>query len=156
MHLYIDIGTRYTSKLVQYIIGIRTEARQKVNAVHCSRGIYLCLFDCKALFVCVKGRTYLRMAIPAYCFSIFGSIFGALFCLLIKKLILQCYRHDHENVKDMVMRMIKHSQSTRSNKFAMSLQEVMNGVLDFWCKLSIFDESSQTCPKCWKKKFVTF
>ena len=28
----------------------------------------------------------------------------------------------HENVKDMVMGMIKHSQSTQSNKFAMSLQ----------------------------------
>ena len=35
---------------------------------------------------------------------------------------LQCDRHDHENVKDMVMGMIKHSQSTQSNKFAMSLQ----------------------------------
>ena len=42
------------------------------------------------MFVCVKDRTCLRMAIPAYCFSIFGSIFGALFCLLIKKLILEC------------------------------------------------------------------
>ena len=41
------------------------------------------------MFVCVKDRTCLRMAIPAYCFSIFGSIFGALFCLLIK-LILEC------------------------------------------------------------------
>ena len=70
------------------ITGIRTETRQKVNGVHCSRGIYLCLFECKALFVCVKDRTYLRMAITA--FSIFGSIFGALFCLLFKKLILEC------------------------------------------------------------------
>ena len=35
---------------------------------------------------------------------------------------LQCDGHDHENVKDMVMGMIKHSQSTQSNKFAMSLQ----------------------------------
>ena len=26
---------------VQYIIGVRTETRQKINAVHCSRGIYL-------------------------------------------------------------------------------------------------------------------
>ena len=40
------------------------------------------------MFVCVKDRTYLRMAIAA--FSIFGSTFGALFCLLIKKLILEC------------------------------------------------------------------
>ena len=31
-----------------------------------------------------------RMAIPAYCFSIFESIFGVLFCLLIQKLILGC------------------------------------------------------------------
>ena len=64
---------------------------------------------------------------------------------------LQCDRHDHENVKDKVMGMIKHSQSTQSYKFALSFQylwkEVMNGVLDFWCKLSIFHESSQTCPK---------
>ena len=35
---------------------------------------------------------------------------------------LQGYRHDHENVRVMVMGMIKHSQSTQSNKFAMSLQ----------------------------------
>ena len=52
--------------------------------------VFICLFDCKALFVCVKDRTCLRMAIPAYCFSIFGSSFGALFCLLIKKLMLEC------------------------------------------------------------------
>ena len=35
---------------------------------------------------------------------------------------LQWDRHDHENVKGMVMGMMKHSQSTQSNKFAMSLQ----------------------------------
>ena len=35
---------------------------------------------------------------------------------------LQWDRHDHENVKGMVMGMIKLSQSTQSNKFAMSLQ----------------------------------
>ena len=64
--------------------------RQKINAVHCNRGICLCLFDYKALVVCVKERSCLRMAIPADCFSIFGSIFVAIFCLLIKKLILGC------------------------------------------------------------------
>ena len=37
---------------------------------------------------------------------------------------LQGDRHDHENVKDMVRGMIKHSQSTQSNKFAMPLQYI--------------------------------
>ena len=46
--------------------------------------VFICLLDNKALFVRV------RMAIPAYCLNIVGSIFGALFCLLIKKLILEC------------------------------------------------------------------
>ena len=35
-------------------------------------------------------------------------------------------------------------------------KEVMNAVLDLWYKLSIFDESSQTCPKYQKRKFVKF
>ena len=46
------------------------------------------IFNSKPLFVCVKDRVCLKVAIPAYCFTIFGSIFGVLFCLLIKKLIL--------------------------------------------------------------------
>ena len=52
--------------------------------------LYICLsiFDYKALCVCAKDRTYLRIAIPAYCFNIFGSIFGFLFCLLIKMWVL--------------------------------------------------------------------
>ena len=50
--------------------------------------IYLLfIFDYKALFVCVKDSTYLRIAIPAYYFNIFGSIFGVLFWLFIKKFI---------------------------------------------------------------------
>ena len=32
----------------------------------------------------------------------------------------------------------------------------MNGALDFWCKLMIFNQSSQTCPKYQKRKFVKF
>ena len=32
----------------------------------------------------------------------------------------------------------------------------MKGVLDFWCKLSIFDESSQTYPKYWKINLLNF
>ena len=67
--------------------------RNKAENKCCSfqkRYLFICLFDYKALLICVKDRKCLRMAIPAYCFSIFGSIFGALFCLLIKKLILEC------------------------------------------------------------------
>ena len=37
------------------------------------------IFNSKALFVCVKDRVCLKVAIPAYCFTIFGSIFGVLF-----------------------------------------------------------------------------
>ena len=29
--------------------------------------VFICLFDCKTLFVCVNDRTCLRMVIPAYC-----------------------------------------------------------------------------------------
>ena len=42
--------------------------------------VNLFIFDCKALFDCVKDRTYIRIAIPAYYFNIFGSVFGVLFC----------------------------------------------------------------------------
>ena len=66
----------------------RNKAENKCSSLQ-KRYLFIYLLDCKALFVCVKDRTCLRMAIPAYCFSIFGSIFGALFCLLIK-LILEC------------------------------------------------------------------
>ena len=34
--------------------------------------------------VCVKDRACLKIAIPAYCINIFGSILGGLFCLFIK------------------------------------------------------------------------
>ena len=45
------------------VIGIRTEKKQRINAAHCSRFTYLCLFifDYESLF------------------NNFGSIFGALF-----------------------------------------------------------------------------
>ena len=91
----MEPGTSQTWKFVKYIC-IKTEASQRINAVDRSRGIlevfiYLFtvfIFNSKALFVCVKDRVCLKVAIPAYCFTIFGSIFGVLFCLLIKKLIL--------------------------------------------------------------------
>ena len=43
------------------------------------------IFNFKVLFICVKGRTCLKRAIPAYCFNGFGPIFY----LIIKKLILR-------------------------------------------------------------------
>ena len=49
----------------------------------------LFMFDYKAFFVCVTDIKCLRIAIPAYCFNIFRSIFGFLFCLLDGKLILE-------------------------------------------------------------------
>ena len=52
--------------------------------------VFICLFDYKALFLCLTDRTCLKMAIPSYCFSIFGSIFAALLSLLIKKFMLGC------------------------------------------------------------------
>ena len=67
----------------------RNKAENKCSSLQW-RYLLICLFDCKALFVCVKDRKCLRMAIPAYCFIIFGSTFGASFCLPIKKLILEC------------------------------------------------------------------
>ena len=47
------------------------------------------IFNYKAVFVGVKDRLFLKVAIPAYYFNIFGSIFGVLFCLPFKKLILR-------------------------------------------------------------------
>ena len=37
-------GIVQTRNRIQYIIGIRTETRQKINEVHCSRGIYLYVY----------------------------------------------------------------------------------------------------------------
>ena len=88
----LEPGTYQTGKLVQYIIGIRTEARQRIIEVHYIEVfIYLsaCLFLIIELLVFVKQRTYLRIAILAYCFNIFGSAFGVLFCLLTRKLMLR-------------------------------------------------------------------
>ena len=67
----------------------RNKTENKCSSLQ-ERYLFICLCDYKDLFGCVKDRTCPRMAIPTYCFSIFGSIFGAIFCLLIKKLILEC------------------------------------------------------------------
>ena len=39
------------------------------------------IFNSKPLFVCVKDRLCLKVAISGYDFKMFGSIFGLLFCL---------------------------------------------------------------------------
>ena len=46
------------------------------------------MYDYRALFVWVNNRTCQKIVILAYCFNIFGSIFGVWLCLLIRKLIL--------------------------------------------------------------------
>ena len=89
LNLYLDTGTRYIPSMKSCsTIGIRTETSQRINAVYCSRGIYLCIFNYKSLFLCVKDRASLKVSIPAYCFNFFGSIFGVFFFLLIIKWIL--------------------------------------------------------------------
>ena len=87
----LEPGIYITNMKTCSIIGIRTVTSQRINAVLCSRGIYLSayLYLIIKLFVCVKDRICLRIAIPAYYFNIFGSIFGVLLFLLIKKLILE-------------------------------------------------------------------
>ena len=55
--------------------------------------VFICLrlfiFDYRARFVCVTDSTRLKVSVTAYYFTIFRSIFGLLFCLLDKKLILE-------------------------------------------------------------------
>ena len=46
------------------------------------------LFLIIELFAFVKERNYLRIAMPVCCDNIFGSIFGVLFFLLTRKLML--------------------------------------------------------------------
>ena len=93
MKLSIDIGTRYIPNMktcsVYHWNQNRNKAENKCSSLQ-QRYLFICLFDYKALFVCLKDRICPRMAIPVYCFNIFGSVFGVLFCLLIKKLILGC------------------------------------------------------------------
>ena len=49
--------SRYqTWKLVQYIIGIRKETRQRINAVHRSRGVYLSVYLHLIIKLCLCKR----------------------------------------------------------------------------------------------------
>ena len=91
LNLYLDIGSRHIPNTKTCSVYHWNQNRNKTenNAVHCSRGIYylficLLIFDYKALFVCVKDRTCLRIAVPAYCFNIFGSILVSCFVYLLK------------------------------------------------------------------------
>ena len=52
------------------------QARQYMQFIIVEVFVCLSIFNYKALFVCVKDRTCLKIAIPAYCFNIFGSGFG--------------------------------------------------------------------------------
>ena len=92
MNLYIDIGTRYIPNIKTCSVYHWNQNRnkaEKMQFIAVEVFIYLFIW-LQTLFVCVKDRTCLRMAILAYCFSICGSIFDALFSLLFKKLILEC------------------------------------------------------------------
>ena len=81
IYLILEPGTYQTSKLVQYIIGIRTETSHGISALHSSRNIYMFtvfIFNYKALFFCVKDWACLKLAIPAYCLKIFIVCIGTL------------------------------------------------------------------------------
>ena len=92
--IYIDIGTRYHIPNMKTCLVYHWNQNRKKPEHKCSslqqRYLFIGLFDFKTLLVCVKYSAYLRTAIPAYCFNTVGSIFGVLFCLLIKHLILGC------------------------------------------------------------------
>ena len=81
-----QVHTKHENLLSIYIIGIRTETKQRTNVVYYTKDIYLSvyLYLIIKLFVCVKDMRCLRIAIPAYCFKISGSNFSVLFRLLIK------------------------------------------------------------------------
>ena len=92
LNLYTAIETRYTPNIKTCSVYHWNQNWNKVEnqcSLLRSRHLFICLFifDYKALLVCVTGKTYLPIEIQAYFFNIFGSIFGALFCLLTKMLI---------------------------------------------------------------------
>ena len=92
--IYIDIGTRYHIPNMKTCLVYHWNQNRKKPEHKCSslqqRYLFIGLFDFKTLFNCVKYSTCLRTAIPAYCFNTVGSMFGVLFRLLIKHLILGC------------------------------------------------------------------
>ena len=87
----LNIGTRYIAKMKSCSVYYWNQNKNKVESSLQWRYLFICLFifDYRALFVCIKNRACLGIAIPAYFFNIFASIFGVFFCLHIKKLILR-------------------------------------------------------------------
>ena len=81
LNLYIDIGIRYIPNMktcsVYHQNQNRNKAENKCSSLQ-QRYLSICLFDYKVFFVSKKDRKCLRTTIPAYCFIIFGSNFGAL------------------------------------------------------------------------------
>ena len=77
----INNGTRY-------ILNIKTcSVRQRINAVSCCRGICLFIslfiFNYRALFVCVKDRICLRIAIPATASTFLDQLWVSCFVYLL-------------------------------------------------------------------------
>ena len=90
LNLYIDIGTRSITKMKTCSIHHWNQNRNTAeNKCISLQYLFICLFifDYMALFLRVKDMTCLRIKIPAYSCNIFGSIFGVLLCLLIKKFV---------------------------------------------------------------------
>ena len=87
----IDVQTKHDNLFSILLLSEQKQARKLIQFIAVEVFIYLFtvfIFNYRPLFVCVKDRACLKLAITAYCFTTFGSIFGVLFCLLIKKLIL--------------------------------------------------------------------
>ena len=86
-----QVHTKHENLFCTSLVSKQKQAREEMQFIVVEVFIYLFTvftFNHKVLFICVKDRASLKIAIPAYCFNIFGSIFGVLFCLLLQKLIL--------------------------------------------------------------------
>ena len=76
LNKYIDIGTRYMPNMKTCSVYYWNQNRNNTEkwSYWSIRGIeiFICLFifDYRALFVCLKDRTRLKIAIPTYCFNI--------------------------------------------------------------------------------------
>ena len=78
---------QFTLSFELYIYQNEAHTKQFV-AVEVFIYLYVFVFYYKCLFVCETDTACPRIAKPAYCFIIFRSVFGLLFCLRDRKLIL--------------------------------------------------------------------